>query len=125
MLDRALKLKDGLIAFFCSYDSSKKSSDEPLSLSPESWTEFQRILSYLVPFKKYTELISGEKYLTLSLVVPMYNKLISHLQLYMKEKTTPGERLHNSTVAAEEKIISYYNVTSDCYTAFWFELLQD
>lgn len=62
MLDRALKLKDGLIAFFCSYDSSKKSSDEPLSLSPESWTEFQRILSYLVPFRKYTELISGEKY---------------------------------------------------------------
>jgi len=71
---------------------------------------------YLVPFKRYTELICGDKYSTLSLVVPLYNKLIDHLRLWMNSKTTPGERLHNSTVAALEKITRYYNVTSDCYT---------
>ena len=71
---------------------------------------------YLNPFKRYSVLMCGEKYSTLSLVVPLYNKLIDHLRLWMNSKTTAGERLHNSTVAAEEKITSYYNVTSDCYT---------
>ena len=116
MLQRALELKDGLIAYFCSYDSVQSSADERISLKPESWGDFERILMYLVPFKRYTELICGEKYSTLSLVVPLYNKLIDHLRLWMNSKTTPGERLHNSTVAALEKITRYYNVTSDCYT---------
>ena len=116
MLERALKLKDGLIGFFCSYDSVKKSSDERISLEPECWGTFERILDYLAPFKQFTEQICGEKYSTISLVVPMFNMLIDHLQDWMENETTAGERLHNSTVAALEKINSYYNVTSDCYT---------
>jgi hypothetical protein len=41
---------------------------------------------------------------------------MDHLQNWMSEKTEPGEGLHNSTVAALEKIKAYYNITSDCYT---------
>jgi hypothetical protein len=107
MLQRALKLKDGLIAYFFSYNSVQSSSDERISLEPESWGCFERILMYLVPFKRYTELICGDKCSTLSLVAPLYTKLIDHLRLWMNSKTTPGARRHNSTVAALKKFTRY------------------
>lgn len=116
MLTRALELKDGLISFFVSYDSSKKSTDYPISLQPGCWAAFERILQYLVSFKKYTVSVCGDTYPTLSLVAPMYNKLLGHLQAWMEMKTKPGEPLHNSIVAAKAKITNYFNLTSDAFT---------
>ena len=113
MLERALILKGPLISFSCYYQSTK---GQDLSLPADRWTEVERILLYLTPFRRFTNTICADTYPTLSLVVPMYNKLLNHLDSWMKDKTTPGEALHKSAVAANEKIYNYYNLTSDSYT---------
>jgi hypothetical protein len=46
----------------------------------------------------------------------MYNKLLTHLDIWMRVQTNPSEPLHRSAVAAYEKITTYYNLTSDSYT---------
>ena len=68
------------------------------------------------PFRQATNLVCADKFATLSLVVPLYNKILSHSEEWMKSRTTPGEALHCSTIAAFAKITNYYNVTSDCFT---------
>ena len=115
MLDRALKLKSALVAFCSIFDSGKKASEAPLSMPPDSWNNFERLLEYLVPFRKATLRICGDIHPSLSLVVPLYNVLMDHLKAWM-EKTDPQEPLHRSTVTATAKITEYYNLTSDCYT---------
>ena len=54
MLERALKLKDSLIAFYSLFDSGKKASEAPLSLPIDSWINFEKLLEYIVPFRKAT-----------------------------------------------------------------------
>lgn len=113
MLERALILKEALIGFCCYYQSTK---GQDLSLPAGRWTEFERILLYLTPFRRFTNTVCGDNYPTLSLVVPMYNKLLTHLDIWMRVQTNPSEPLHRSAVAAYEKITTYYNLTSDSYT---------
>ena len=113
MLERALILKEALIGFCCYYQSTK---GQDLSLPAGRWTEFERILLYLTPFRRFTNTVCGDNYPTLSLVVPMYNKLLTHLDIRMRVQTNPSEPLHKSAVAAYEKITTYYNLTSDSYT---------
>ena len=115
MLERALKLKDSLIAFSSVFDSGKKASEAPLSLPPDSWINFESFLEYLLPFRKATLMICGDINPSLSMVVPLYNNLMDHLKTWM-EKSDPEEPLHRSTITANAKITEYYNLTSDCYT---------
>ena len=107
MLDVALKLKDSLDLYF---------HQSNCLLPFDSWSKFEQILDYLDAFKEATLLTCADKYPTLSLAVPLYNEMMDHLQLWMTEKTQPGDFIHNSTVAAYSKIKDYYNLTSDCYT---------
>lgn len=48
--------------------------------------------------------------------MPLYNKLMDHMTLWLVEKTAPQESLHRAIVAEKAKIVQYYNLTSDCYT---------
>ena len=115
MLDRALKLKDSLVAFSSIFDSGKKANEAPLSLSPDSWINFERLFEYLLPFRKATLKICGDINPSLSMVVPLYNILMDHLKTWM-EKTDPQEPLHRASIIANAKITDYYDLTSDCYT---------
>lgn len=116
MLERAIKLKAPIISYLAVVDSVKKASDEPLSLTSDAWGNFERILEYLVPFRQATRMVCGDTYPSLSMVVPLYNKLMDHLKLWMLKKTNPQDTLHRAVVAANAKIAQYYDLTSDCYT---------
>jgi len=116
MLERALKLKVPIISYLAVVDSAKKAIDEPLSLTSDAWGNFERILEYLVPFRQATIASCGDTYPSLSIVVPLYNTLMDHFQLWMAEKTNPQETLHRAVVTANAKLVQYYNLTSDCYT---------
>ena len=74
------------------------------------------MLEYLSPFKEATQMTCGEKYPTLSLLVPLYNKLLDHIDYWLRLKTKPGEAFHNAVVATKTKITQYYNTTTDCFT---------
>lgn len=116
MLKRAMELKVGFIAYFCDFDSTANNPDCCLSISADVWNRFETIVLYLEPFKEFTQLISGDSYSTLSLVVPLFNILLDHITEWMTTKTNPEDNLHRSTVAALAKISKYYNLTSDCFT---------
>jgi len=116
MLERALKLRDCLVAFSSIFDATKNASEETLSLPLNSWTNFERIFEYLLPFRQATLLICGDTYPSISMIVPLYNSLLDHLKFWMVEKSNPSEALHRSIVSANAKLSDYYNSTSDCYT---------
>ncbi len=107
MLERALALKEALMGF-C---QATKSQD--LSLPVGSWALFEKALLYLTPFRRYTNILCGDTYPTLSLAVPMYNKLLTHFDNWIRHETNPDEPLHKSIVAAHEKIMNYYNLTNE------------
>jgi hypothetical protein len=63
----------------------------------------------------------GDTYPTLSMAVPNYNKLITHIIKHgglsaPKATAITVDNLHNACVAAYAKITKYYMTTSDCYT---------
>jgi hypothetical protein len=89
MLDVALKLKDSLDLYF--YQSN-------CLLPFDSWSKFEQILDYLKAFKEATLLSCADKYPTLSLVVPLYNAMMDHLQLWMTEKTQPGDSIKTTII---------------------------
>ena len=109
MIERSLKLKEAFTIF------AMRHSPE-FMVNEHSWNRLKQVKEYLEPFRKATEASCMEKYPTLSIVVPWYNSLMDHLDLWMREKTTPGDLLHNSVVAASAKLKDYYDVTSHCYT---------
>jgi hypothetical protein len=94
MLERALKLRDCLVAFSSIFDATKNASEETLSLPLNSWTNFERIFEYLLPFRQATLLICGDTYPSISMIVPLYNSLLDHLKFWMVEKSNPSEALH-------------------------------
>jgi hypothetical protein len=74
-----MELKVGFIAYFCDFDSTANNPDCCLSISPDVWNRFETIVLYLEPFQEFTQLISGDSYSTLSLVVPLFNILLDHI----------------------------------------------
>ena len=78
--------------------------------------QLETVMEYLLPFKEATELTCADQYPTLSLIVPLFNRILDHVDVWMRTKTTPGDRLHNSVIATKAKIAHYYNTSSDCYT---------
>jgi hypothetical protein len=123
MMDRALKLEKSIQMYVSQYDSNLTTSemDKAFNLKGSMWGRFRDIMEYLQKFKEVSTVLCGDKYPTLSMVVPQYNRLLKHLEKY-GEKTRPAalatsiDPLHRSVVAAHAKIKEYYNVTSETYT---------
>ena len=51
---------------------------QELSLGPDDWAALKGLLPFLSAFKESTELVSGSKYPTLSMVGPMFRYLLAH-----------------------------------------------
>jgi hypothetical protein len=123
MMDRALKLEKSIQMYASQHDSNLTTSemDKAFNLKGSMWGRFRDIMEYLQKFKDVSTGLCGDKYPTLSMVVPQYNRLLKHLEKY-GEKTRPAalatsiDPLHRSVVAAHAKIKTYYNVTSETYT---------
>lgn len=57
-----------------------------------------------------TKMTCAEKFPTLSLVVPLYNKFLDHIALWKTNAMTqPNEPLRAAVIAADSKITTYYN----------------
>jgi hypothetical protein len=120
MLERAMKLKDSLITFFTQYDSNlKNGGDLRLSLDAGAWKRFHTLYEFLQPFQEATVATCGDKYPTLSLVLPLYNAILDHVERWMKKtalEDTIVDKLHHACVASYSKMKNYYDLTSDVYT---------
>jgi hypothetical protein len=49
-------------------------------LNGEEWRDIEKIITFLEPFEELSQKIGGDKYPTLSFVVPAFNSLMDHLE---------------------------------------------
>ena len=90
-------------------------------LPEESWVRLSQINYYLKKFQLVSVKMCGDMYPTLSMAVPFYNSLLTHIEKF-GELTRPApdavevDILHNAVIASYGKIVDYYNITSDYYT---------
>ena len=78
MLERFLELKDALVLFFAQEKSDK-------SLTNEEWQDVEDLVQLLRPLYDATVEISGEKFTTMSKVIPLSNLLLSYYGSEAKE----------------------------------------
>ena len=92
MMDRALKLEKSIQMYASQHDSNLTTSemDKAFNLKGSMWGRFRDIMEYLQKFKEVSTVLCGDKYPTLSMVVPQYNRLLKHLEKYYGEKTRPA-----------------------------------
>ncbi|KAI1278031.1 putative AC transposase [Halotydeus destructor] len=85
MLQRSLKLKP------CISHLLRHGKDfSEFSVSETAWRRVEDVTSFLKRFNEATVLLSGSKYPTLSLVVPVYEDLIRHCEVSLLETSLAG-----------------------------------
>ena len=112
MLQRALYLRTPLQCLFCELSQDSATSYE---LSNSDWAHLQEFYDFLFIFKEAPEMSCAGKYPTLSLIVPLYNSLLDHTEEVISS-TEKSSALHRAAVACKDKLMAYYNVTSDACT---------
>jgi len=58
-------------------------------ITDNEWNQFELIKEFLELFKEVTIIMSGSKYFTLTITIPLYNELIDHTEdyMYLKDKS--------------------------------------
>jgi hypothetical protein len=99
----------------------------------DEWTELEKVKLFLEKFKEITVLMSGSSYPTLSMLIPLYNALIDHMEDYMFEDEDENENknedenegddengsgdeesiIKKAATNGREKLLQYYNKTND------------
>lgn len=77
MLRRLLQLRVALIAVLCDPSVTPKQADRDLLLKDSQWKLAEQLVEILEPFENATTAISGQKYVTLSLLMPIASHLYS------------------------------------------------
>ena len=53
-------------------------------ITDNEWNQFELIKKFLELFKEVTIIMSGSKYSTLTITIPLYNELIDHTEDYTR-----------------------------------------
>ncbi|XP_065193157.1 zinc finger BED domain-containing protein 4-like [Sycon ciliatum] len=80
MIDRLLKLRVALTAVLCDSSITSKQTDRDLLLKDNQWKLAEQLVHILEPFESATSTISGQKYVTLSLLFPITCHLLSVME---------------------------------------------
>lgn len=140
MIERAMRLKLGLVVtmeamYFESvsryysktnYRTKRSNEERHFLVTDEHWKHFQVVCDLLEPLRDATEVLSGQHYPTLSMVVPIYNILLTHLEAKCKPNEPPNEPstsmyietdfLADAAKTAYTKLNKYYNISSELCT---------
>jgi hypothetical protein len=124
MVDRALRIRTGLDNI-----TALERDLRDFELSEDEWKILTEIKKYLEPFASVTKNIEGSLYPTLSVVIPLYNVLIDHIEDWIDNNQDDDEEPDGSeygsglhcpeitagAIAAKTKLLEYYNKTSEIY----------
>lgn len=99
MLERALLLKEALTSTVAILDSVSSSTIE--NMNAEEWRLCKDLCTVLKPLEQVTAQISGEKYLTGSLVI-IFNRLLRNVYA---EKISHSATLHTDALAVSNRIL--------------------
>jgi len=108
MLERGLAIRLGLDA------TTTLREWRTSEILEEEWELIAEAVQFLKPFATTTKFIEGFKYPTLSLVLPLYNKLLAHLKRWSTEETHSIESRQGAE-AATLKIKKYYTRLTEVY----------
>lgn len=64
--------------------------DELVEIPEDSWQKLMDTTKFLKPFDTVTRAMSASKYPTLSAVIPLFNRLLDHLDTTIKYYGTRG-----------------------------------
>ncbi|CAG8831891.1 38345_t:CDS:1, partial [Gigaspora margarita] len=81
-------------------------------LTNDDWNFFKLLLYFLEVFKEISIEMESSKYPTLSSVILLYNSLIDYVEDWENDQEKPKES-RNATAFAKEKLLEYYNHTSE------------
>ncbi|XP_031330565.1 zinc finger BED domain-containing protein 1-like [Photinus pyralis] len=90
MLERFIALEDTVKATM-----ALTNMDPTSHLTTDEWVAIKQILQVLKPFEKVTKTVSGEGYLTASLVIPLANGLISVYKGFVDKPVAESEIIRN------------------------------
>ena len=76
VIDRLLEVKEPLKIVLLNHNLTM--------LQPQDWEVLKNVRTLLYKFANYTNVVGGEQYTTLSLVIPSYIELQHHLEDMMK-----------------------------------------
>ena len=113
MLNWAIDYKKP-ISLTCSIENSLKE----FNISDNEWSNLEKLLKYLKPFKTLTDLFSGEKYPTISTVVIGINLLLDKIDCWittLNENVIFDNKIKDCLIAARNKILKHYNRTNWMY----------
>ncbi|CAB5364726.1 unnamed protein product [Rhizophagus irregularis] len=127
MISRALLIKPALDITAIS-DRDLKS----YTLTEEQWNGLRKIVDFLEPFKEVTAVILGSTYSTLSMMIPLFNFLIDHVEDIIgdeneevneendDENDDENIRIEKSIKKAakycKDKLLKYYVKTNNAYS---------
>lgn len=121
MLCRALRLQKPLQIMFTELQRSKKRDDDSYCLEASDWDNFLQMAEFLKKFKEACEVSCGDKYPSVSVVVPLYNTLLDHVSTYIKANSPDdlnefSSAMFQAASSCHEVLVNYYDVTSDACT---------
>jgi hypothetical protein len=135
MVHRALRLKVGLNCTMESmFDETARkrrkgkgvsildSEEESfVQITDQHWKNFTDILDLLEPLKEATNIMSGDTYPSLNMVVPAYVAIMNHLELLSSSNDvgsiyTESNFKVDASKAALMKLDKYYNISSELCT---------
>ncbi len=96
MIERALILKQSLNCL------TQKEGFEGKNIDSNLWGKYEELKRFLQPFYESTVLISRSSYPTLIIVLPIFDKLLSHLKEYESK-----EIIKKCALNIEEKLLKY------------------
>jgi hypothetical protein len=85
MLDRILYLKVGLLQIFPKMSNAAPRDEPLLPIESSEWALFQILSDFLAPFFDMTVMVSGQKYPTLSSVIPMYELALNKMEEFLEQ----------------------------------------
>ena len=80
-------------------------------LSQADWAYLKTLVDFLSPFKEATLAVSGEKYPSLSLVLPVYQDLTDHIETTLEGLPLRSE-LRGSIQDSKDKLLKYFSIIS-------------
>jgi hypothetical protein len=86
MLERILRQKQGFNNWLLTDPKVGQTTLGYLKFQGSPWEIIEQIVEHLGVFEEATKLLSGSKYVTLSLVMPIFIELFSHIEEVMEQE---------------------------------------
>lgn len=116
MLEIAIKLKEGIVTL-CNIEKVLT----PFIILPKEWSLLENLNKFLLNFKNLSTILSGDKYVSIPLVIVSFNLLLDN----MEKKSMKLDRKVNRTEedqkfilvvqAARDKMLKHYHKTNWIY----------